>query len=242
MKKLIVLAASVVLVAAANAQIAAFNNAEIRPLGGSSTDNDSGIRVFNGNTSTLFFNTQGSGAGSSFSTFGVADFDLSSVQDGSATGVTGATITLEEDPAFFGNAGLLEIYIATDTSPNLIDATANPANTPAYQLGNNSQAAIDPAFGATYLLGSGNFTPVGAGSQTIIPLTFNGAANALLTSAIQSGGNIRLIVAPGDANVAFTGAGQGNFDGAAPTIDFTVVPEPASLMLIALAALAIRRR
>ena len=180
--------------------VAASNSAEIRVSGAGSTDSIdpiSGIREFAGETSSLFFNVEGSATG--FEVFSVGDFQLSAEPTAQIV-APGSTLTLEEDPAFFGAAGSIEVYLAGDTSPNLIDVAANPAvGVPSYQTGNDGLASLDPAFAPIpVLLGTGNFIPTGAGSQTVVPLNFTGAAETAAVAAAQSGGVLRLLVTSGD--------------------------------------------
>ncbi len=199
------------------------------------TGDPSGIREFSGATSTLYFNVEASSY-APFETFAVADFVLPT--NLSATGIApGASLTIFEDPAAFAVAGMVNVYLAADTTPELIDVTSNPGpGVPSYQTGNNGFAALDPAFGSfATLLGTGAFLPTGAGNPTVIPLSFSGPELAYLLSVAHTGATLRLLVAPGDATVALTGAGQANPDGSPPTLNITFVPEPGSVSLLALA-------
>jgi hypothetical protein len=240
------------------ATIVATSTAEIRVDGASSTDSggtqvgafSSGIRVFSGATSTLFFNVEGS-AMFPFEDFPVADFVIPA-QPG-ATGITSATLTMFEDPAGFAAPGTIQVYMAANSDPNLINAATNPANgVPSYQTGFNGLAAIHPAFGPfAPSLGSAAFNPTGAHhTPTAVPLTIGGAALAHMLSVVQTGGTLRMVVAPGTPSVAATFAGLGNLDpqGATvspPTLSFTVVPEPGTIVMLlmgATAAAMFRRR
>ncbi len=226
----------------------AATNAEIRVSGAPGTDmtgDPSGIREFAGATSTLFFNVEGS-ANAPFEVFAVADFTLPAMP--AAIDIEpGASLTLFEDPAGFATAGPIEVYLALDSSPGLIDVTANPGpGVPSYQTGLDGFASLDPAFGAfSTMLGSTVFTPTAAGNPNVIPLTFGAAELAHVLSVAKPGGTLRLLVAPGDATVAFTGAGQANGDGPPPTLDISfVVPEPNSFLILAISTgiCLIRRR
>jgi PEP-CTERM motif len=219
------------------ATIPAFNNAEIRVAGVDSTDDvgdASGIRIFNGVTSTLFFNAEGSN-NFPFEVFAVADFALPA--EPLATDVVNSSLTIYEAPASFAVPGPINVYLAGNTSANLLDATANPAaGVPSFQSGSSGLAAIDPAFAPfSTLLGTGNFLASGIpGTPTVIPLSLSGPELADALAAVNSGGTLRLIVAPGNPTVAFTGAGQGNSSGAPPTLSYDTVsvPEPATLTLL----------
>ncbi|MCC9601901.1 PEP-CTERM sorting domain-containing protein [Stieleria sp. JC731] len=234
----------------ANAEaVTAMTNAEIRLATGSSTDDDSGIRVFSGATSTLFFNVEGSGV-SPFSVLAVADFQMSATP--LATGFANTSLSLFEDPAGFAAAGDIEVYLLNDTSANLIDATSNPVGSPAYQDGNDGFAAIDPVFNPSATpLGIATFTPTTVdGTETNVALNFTGSDSTTLLSAIQTGGVIRLAVVSSAStpNVAATFAGQGNSAGPAPTFNFdvvTAIPEPSSAFALALTmttGIVVRRR
>jgi hypothetical protein len=223
--------------------VPAFNNAEIRVVGAGSTDNvgnSSGIRIFSGITSTLFFNIEGSNSFPN-EVFGVADFSLPAQP--LANGIVGASLTIYEDPASFAVPGPIHVYLAGNAAPNLIDATANPTDgAPSYQSTFNSLQAIDPAFAPfSTLLGTGNFLASGVpGTPTVVPLNLAGPELVAALSVVNAGGTLRLIVAPGNASVALTGAGQGNFDGAPPTLSYDTigVPEPATASLLVLGMFA----
>ena len=213
-------------VGVANSQtIVAGINAEIQPDGADTVGNSSGINTFNGGTSTLFFYPEGSGNGN-FAAFTVADFTPTAVPD--ATGLSSIQVVLEEDPRGFAVAGTFSVYLAANTDPNLIDPANNPnAGEPAFQAGNDGLAAIDPAFGAINdgtPLGTATFTPTGAGNQTIVTITLDGTATgsefATFLDAVQNGTSIRLLFAANEAATAATFAGQGNGDGAPPTLAF----------------------
>lgn len=248
-KRLVMALAMGVLVVPAYAQnsLETTSTAEIRLSSGSSTDSDSGIRIFSGNTSTLFWNVQGDDDG--FAVFSVADFDFSAATDPTAVDVTNVSLDLSEDPAGFGNSGLLMVFAVTDNDPNLIDANNNPSGAPAFQTsgggsGNTGADTIDPVFGTALLLGQATWTNTGSSDDDLnIPLTLNAVARTILLSAINNGEVFRIIVAPGEDAVAFTGAGIGNSDGPAPTLNYsTVIPEPASLILMGLGGLSMLRR
>jgi hypothetical protein len=215
------------------ATVTAVTNAEIRLIDGGSTDDDSGIRVFNGDRSTLFFNIQGGDDG--FATFGVADFTFAA--DPFAIDVFDTSLSLFEDPAGFGSAGDIQVFLLNDTSESLIDPASNPAGAPAYQTGQNGFAAIDPVFNpSSTALGGATFTPTAAGTETNVSLNFSGADKTALLSAVQTGGTIRLGVVSdaGTPGVTATFAGQSNSDGAAPTFNFavTAIPEPSSVLAL----------
>jgi hypothetical protein len=241
----VALSASATTADAGMVTVQAFTNAEVRQLGAPSTDNGtigntlpSGLRQFAGNpngTSTLFQDPEGTANGQ-FAAFAVEDFQLP--KHAGVTGVTSATLTLFEAPAFFAHAGTIQVYLLNNTDPNLISVASNPASgVPAYQSGNNGLAAIDPNFNpSSTLLGSATFTPTGTtGSPTTASLTFTGPDLTTLLAALHSGGDIRLGVTPGDANVAGTFAGQGFTGASPPTLSFSTtspVPEPSTLALV----------
>ena len=224
----------------------AFMTAEIRTSGAPSTDTvnqPSGIRQFSNDTSTLFFNVEGSGNGN-FQTFAVADFRLPTMAG--TTGVTGATLSLFEAPAAFAVAGPIGVYLLGVTDPNLVSVPNNPvAGTPSYQSGQNGLASIDPVFQPfATALGSATFTPTAAGTATTVQLNFAGSTLSTLLSAINSGGLLRLGVAPGNASVAATFAGLGNNSGPPPTLAFNTItanpiPEPTSVALLGIGALGL---
>lgn len=218
--------------------------AEIRLEDAEDTDDDSGIRVFDGNTSTLFFNVQGDGA-EDFSVFAVADFALPS--NAGAIGVSDVSVSFFESPVFFANDGEFAVFMAQNSSPDLIDANANPGGgVPSYQDGNDGLDSIDPAFMPfSSELGSAMFMATGMDdAETSVGLTLANATENLFLDAIQTGGSVRLVVASLDTDVAATFSGA---SGTAPVLTYTeVVPEPSTYALLlglgVFAFAAIRRR
>ena len=85
-----------------------------------------------------------------------------------------------------------------------------------------------------YLLGTGIFSEFATGQTDVFTFTPTGAALSYLTTEIDSGGRIRLIVAPDDANVAATYAGFSNTSIAGPMLTISspaTVPEPSTILL-----------
>ena len=237
-------AAALVALAAAPtfaAVVTASTNAEIRAATASSTDDDSGIRVFSGATSTLFFNVEGDGTG--FQTFGVADFTVAA--EPGATGLASASLDLTQSNAAFTADGNYAVYLARNSAAGVIDATMNPAGAPAYQVGNDGLAAIDPVFNVFPTpLGTDLFTQVANGTIETTTFDTSTPAAAYLLNTIQTGGTVRLVVVAVDTTTAATFAGQANNAGPAPTLSYTTtaVPEPASVALLGLGGVALLRR
>ncbi len=183
-----------------------------------------------------FFNMEGSTVGgASFSSFGVADFDFSSLSLGStATGVVGATLQLTQSNAAFSATGPVSVYLSTQTGVSI-----DPANTSLnYVTGNNGSAAVDTDLSPLTLLGTGTYTVGANGDQDFYALTFSGGALSTFLSAINGGGTLRLVVTADTDTTAATYAGFSNTTFAGPTLAFfAVVPEPASLALLGLGGL-----
>ena len=173
-----------------------------------------------GNNGKIFFNIQGSGNGG-FASFGVADFDLSAIAPGFEVVdlLDIGTLDIVESNAGFTTNGAYSVYF-TDA----VDVSIQPGSPVNYQ-GGDGVASIDPLLTNLSLLGSFNFVENSDGSVDTVNLTFTDAAEAYIIEQINDADTddtLRLVFASDDPNVAATYAGQDNFDGSAPTLNFTV--------------------
>ncbi|MGF1581171.1 MAG: hypothetical protein ACFCD0_17535, partial [Gemmataceae bacterium] len=224
--------------------VTATGNAEIRPLTVTGIDSgtgavgpfNSGIRTFGTPeaTSTLFQNIEGSGT--AFPTFLVQDWVFPG--DQSIVSIADIRLSLFEDEAAFSANGDFDIYLAGPggLDPNLRLAESNPAaGVPAYIDGNDGLAAV-PAIpfdtaNAT-LLGTATYAGAGVNGNDddLIEFSLESGGTTeedVLLAALQNGGTFRLLLVPDEAtpNVAATYAGQGNIDGAPPTLTYDVTSQ-----------------
>lgn len=222
---------------AAPISVEATTNATVRPAG---------PRLTSGAVTTSSFNVEGNGNAANAS-YGVADFTGSGFAfGGTVTGITSISLALTEFNAAFSVPGSYEVYLASDTT------TIAPGATPNYIAPNNGTASVGSQLGTLTLLGSGTFTTTGNtnnGQIDTVPLALSAAAQTSIVAAINGGGTFRLVVTPSTDTTAatFAGAsytGTANYAGPTLTIDATtsVVPEPASLSLLALGGALIGRR
>ena len=171
------------------------------------------------------------------SSFGVVDFSFSGITTfpGTPTNIAGATLNLVELNTTSTAPGPISIYLspATGVSIALSNTSLN------YVSGSNGLASVDTDLGPLTLLGSGTFNTTGktgSGTEDLYSLTFSGSALTTLLNTLQSKGILRLVVTPDAATTAATWAvGGGGPTLLAPSLGFfAVVPEPASLPLLAL--------
>jgi hypothetical protein len=206
-------------------QVPAFDNATVQPP-------PFGPR--SGVNGKIFFNMEGSANGT-FASFGVADFRLTPPVFPTVT-VNSLTLEFTQQNAAFTHNGGLNFYLTEDTTTNIQPGTSPLAfNSGALPDGLGSQ--LLPRF----LLGSGTFTETMNGDLNSFTFAVPDAAQPYLTNQINSGGLLRLIVAPAEANVAATFAGSSNTDSAGPVLalNVTTVPEPSSFVLVAIGLLGL---
>jgi PEP-CTERM motif len=212
----------------------AFNNATIQPGGPRS-----------GANGTNYLNIEGANNGT-FASFGVADFQYAS-QGGNVTGINSITLSLTEANSTFTAPGTLEFYVSSDTAADISAGISS-----LFYQANSIPAGVSNQLDTLYFLGTGDFTTTGSvnsGQVDDFTLMPNGSTSSYLTSLLNSGGTVRIVLAedafsPGIA-ATFAGFSNTSYDGPQLTIDATIVPEPASLSLLAggvLAVLAASRR
>lgn len=192
--------------------------------------------------SPWFHNAQGNDDG--YAEFGAADFTVTKADFGFANDVadiTGMSVTYRQSNTFFTSDGDVAIWLADD-SPAFADLsyddTANPG-------GVSTDAGLQ-GLGIAPLttIGSGSFVEESSGDADVFTLSLDATAEQALIDAINAGEGFRLVMAADELGTAATYAGVGNFDYDAPqvSISATQVPEPATLTLLGLGAVALIRR
>lgn len=234
MKALFVLSMGAVLTAAALAvdsnAVEAFDNATVQP-GGPRT----------GTGGKNFFNVEGKDNGN-FASYGVFDVDASLFSFGGPVGsVTGIKIDLFQSNAGFTADGNVRFWLTSDTATDI-----QPGTSPLFFDPSTAHGIAAGQLGTLHDLGGGTFTEVSTGTMDSYSFGVSGAAATLLTNAVQGNGVVRVVItqdAGADA-VAATWAGFSNDTLAGPTVTLTAepVPEPASLAVLGVGALALLRR
>lgn len=194
-----------------------------------------------GSNGKAFYNMEGSANGS-FASFGVSEFNFSTLTPtlgGTVTGVSGVSLQLTQSNAAFSVAAPISVYYTTNNSVNIQPGSSIK------DAGGDGAASVDAAFSPLTLLGSGNFTNIANGTVDSVSLTsLSGSALTDFINALNSGGTIRLITTVDVAGGAATYAGNTNTTLAGPTLVFDAtiaVPEPSTIVLcsFALAGVAI---
>ncbi len=214
----------------------AFDNATVQPGGPRS-----------GANGKIFFNVESDAYGS-FASYAVADFNFGLQPP--IDFVIGATLKLTQSNSSFTQSGF--VAIALDTNP--IPANIQPGTSPLAFV----PSATPPGFGTDadeaqgdltldYLYNANTFfdiflfQEISSGTVDFYSLQFLPWQEEAIRNRINSGGNIRLIIAPADPTVAATWAGFSHSSSAGPTLELFVsqVPEPSSLLLALLACSAL---
>lgn len=201
----------------------AIDNATVQP-GGPRT----------GTNGKRFFNVQGNDNGN-FASFGVIDFNGGAFGfPDDVIGINGATLSLYHAPAGFSASGPVNFWISEDVSANIQPGSTLAWDSSSLPNGVGSQLA------PVHFLGSGSYTSTEPNEFLFVyDLTFDATAAAYLINQLNTNGLVRMVVTPGANNVSATWSGYTNTitggASAAPilTLDVDVVPEPATLGLLA---------
>jgi hypothetical protein len=228
-----------VLTAAHADSVTTFSDSIIQP-GGPRTTSGGTVLV------NYFFNAEGSSNGSNAS-FAVADFSGINLSITSLSQLSTFELKLTEANAAFSHAGMVGVYLSTDTTTNIGLGSPLTYQTSAEPTGLGTQ--LNDA--AMNLLGTYVFPQTGSGNNgTVDTINLAGGLSGLTSSvqstlltALTSGGTIRLVVAAEDATVSATWAGIDNTSAPGnnppPTLVANAVPEPSSMILIGLSLLGV---
>jgi hypothetical protein len=190
-----------------------------------------------GTNGKIFFDAEGSSNGS-FASFGVADFDYSIVPPGHllpAASIVDAQLWLTQDNAAFSIAGPISVYYTPNTAVSIQPGTSPLID----QTGKDGAASVDPALSPLILLGSGAFTNTSTGTFDKIPLSFTGDATTGFLNAFNNGATLRLILTADAPSTAATYIGVNNGTDPLLIIDYVPVPEPSTIILLALGVFAL---
>ncbi|HZZ27929.1 MAG TPA: hypothetical protein VFE46_07975 [Pirellulales bacterium] len=205
--------------------------ATVQHLSFGATDNATvqGAGPRTGTNGKTFFTLEGSSNGS-FASFGVADFDFSTIPPGhlpQAASLVDAQLKLTQNNAFFSVAGPISVYYTPNTAVNIQPGTSPLTD----QTGNDGAASVDPLLSPLTLLGSGMFTDTANSTVDSVALSFTGAALPAFLNAFNNGSTLRLIITADAPSTAATYVGIGGGTDPFLSFDYTVVPEPGSGVL-----------
>jgi hypothetical protein len=193
-----------------------------------------GPRTTNGGTTLVnyFFNVEGSNNGT-FASWAPADFTGFHLGLSSLSQLGTFQLKLTEANAGFSHSGNVAVYLSTDTttntqlgSPLVFQTSLLPQG-----LGTQLNDAVSNGPLGTYFFpqtGTGNNGTVD--TINLLPglLGLSSSAQNTLLTALNTGTDIRLVIAPTDANVAATWAGIGNTSPPATTRHrFSSPPSPS---------------
>ncbi len=189
-----------------------------------------------GTTGQKYFDIESAPNGT-YASFGVVDFRATAT----AGVVSRLSLALTESNAGFTRPGSLSFYVSTNTTTN-IDAGTSPLT---YRTSSSDTTGIGGQLSTLYQLGTGIFPGTATGSVDLYQFAVTGALQSYLTSQVNAGGTIRVVVGAADAVVDATYAGFTNTTANTPGPALTVgtpaaaVPEPASLALLSIGGLAV---
>ena len=184
----------------ARAQTAmAQNNATVQPAG-----------PRQGANGLAFFNVEGAGNGANAS-FGVLEFNSPDLGYGQVGAVSSLMVSLVEDEASFTSRGPVEFFVTTDTTTSIMNDGSSPLIFDA-----TDPQGLNGQLQTLYKLGGGHFHPLRSGhaDNYTFAIGQGSALEAYLVNQINTGGIIRIVIAPKASNagqaVGATWAGYTN--------------------------------
>ena len=153
-----------------------------------------------------FFNVQGDD--DAFTVYSLVDFDTSSI--GEVAAINSLSIELTQSNAFFSADGGVEFFLASDTRAVGLNDTARYISAQANGGANTGEAVVGNAFGTLFPLGTGMYNETATGDVDTIAFSLDAAGEAFAVSQINSGGLLRIIATPADADVQATYSGAGS--------------------------------
>lgn len=187
----------------------------------------------------FFLNAQG--AGGDFDEFSAIDFSVNDLGlPADIDTLNSVTYQVLEDAAPFAQPGEVELFLASDTSFDLRDE-AGAAGSITFD-DTDAPAGVGGQFGTLTSLGTFDYDPANGGGF-VYEWAFDlsgGVGDTLVDLLNTPDATLRLIFAAADGSVVATTAGNTSFDyddsnlaGPTLSVDATLVPEPASLVLFA---------
>lgn len=230
------------------ALLATVSQAQFFSTTGAATDNATiqpgGPRT--GSSGKAFFNVESIPNGN-FASYGVLDFDGSALTlDPAAGDIYRVIVTLTESNAGFTTPGSVNFWLTEDTTADIQPGTSSLVFDPGQVPNGVAPGDLAPL----HFLGTGAFTGDDSstnGNPNIYSFDVDSAVTAILNGSVGAGGgNIRIVVTPGDDVVAATWAGAtNNNEEWRPTLQVEAaeaVPEPMTMVALGLGLAALVRR
>lgn len=187
----------------------------------------------------------GSGNDDNFAEYGITTWNFTAADFGGAVAsVSSAVLTLTVNDRSFSDGSMVEFFFTPDTEADLGGGFANLAFDAAFTNGINGTQYVN----APVSMGVFQITEMAGragGEIDIFSLGLGGGIAGAMVSAINSGTDFQIIVAATLSGDDITYSGVGNtFDPGEPNLEITanLVPEPATMTVLALGALALLRR
>ena len=187
----------------------------------------------------------GSGNDDAFAEYGMTTWNFTAGDFGLAVAnIVSAELTLTVNDRSFSDGSIVEFFFTPDTAAVLGGGFASLSFDSNFTNGINGAQYVN----APVSLGSFAITEMAGragGEIDVFNLNIGGGVATAMVNAINSGTNFQIIVAATVSSHDITYSGVGNtFDPGDPNLEITanLVPEPATLTVLALGAAALLRR